>query len=242
MTVDAHGEVLPKTESNLVSEVAGRVVAVAPAMVSGGFFAKGDVLVEVEQVDYEVVLEQSRARRVGAESELENAEKAHRRAEELAGTQSVSESVRDDAVNRLNLAPRIACARPGRRCPVPNAIWNARAWSHPTTAACAPSGSMWGSSSTGAKPSPPSTPSTSRRSACRSAMSRLAFLPLSLAQADDGMPMPKVILRAEFAGAEHAWEAHVVRTEGELDPRTRMVNVIAPGADLPTNRQATRRR
>ena len=55
----------------------------------------------------------------------------------------------------------------------------------------------------------------------------LAFLPLSLANRQSDEPPPKARLRAEFAGAEHFWVADIVRTEGELDPLTRMVNVVA---------------
>ena len=66
MIVEAHGTVLPKTESNLVAEVSGRVVRVSSALVSGGFFAEGDLLVEIERVDYEDALEQSRARLASA--------------------------------------------------------------------------------------------------------------------------------------------------------------------------------
>ena len=87
MTVRAHGEVVPKTESNLVAEVAGRVVSVAPAMVSGGFFAQDDVLVEIESVDYRVALEQARAQLASKRSELDTAEKDFDRLEELAKTQ-----------------------------------------------------------------------------------------------------------------------------------------------------------
>ena len=39
-----HGTVLPRTESELVPEVSGRVIAISPNMVSGGFFRKGDLL------------------------------------------------------------------------------------------------------------------------------------------------------------------------------------------------------
>ena len=74
LTVTAHGTVVPKTESNLVAEVSGRVVAVSPSMVSGGFFSKGDVLIEIERIDYEAALEQARAALASAESELANAE------------------------------------------------------------------------------------------------------------------------------------------------------------------------
>jgi len=40
-------------------------------------------------------------------------------------------------------------------------------------------------------------------------------------------PGPEVELSARFAGERHTWQARVVRTEGEIDPRTRMVNVVA---------------
>ena len=36
-----------------------------------------------------------------------------------------------------------------------------------------------------------------------------------------------VILKATFAGEQHTWNARIARTEGELDSRTRMINVIA---------------
>jgi multidrug efflux pump subunit AcrA (membrane-fusion protein) len=39
--------------------------------------------------------------------------------------------------------------------------------------------------------------------------------------------MPTVILRARFAGEEHTWQGRIVRTEGELDPKTRMINIVA---------------
>ena len=37
---------------------------------------------------------------------------------------------------------------------------------------------------------------------------------------------PRAELRAEFAGRIHSWEGRVVRTEGELDPKSRMVHVV----------------
>ena len=104
MMLTAHGEVLPKTESNLVAEVAGRVISVAPAMVSGGFFDKGDILVEIERIDYEAALEKSRAHLASTRSELANAEKEHQRLRELAERESVSESKLDNAQHRLTIA------------------------------------------------------------------------------------------------------------------------------------------
>jgi len=36
-----------------------------------------------------------------------------------------------------------------------------------------------------------------------------------------------VTLTAKFAGEQHQWQGYVVRTEGELDPNTRMMHVVA---------------
>jgi multidrug efflux pump subunit AcrA (membrane-fusion protein) len=36
-----------------------------------------------------------------------------------------------------------------------------------------------------------------------------------------------VRLHARFAGGEHTWTGRIVRTEGEIDARSRMVNVVA---------------
>lgn len=226
MTVDAHGEVLPKTASDLVSEVAGRVVAVSPSMVSGGFFNAGDVLVEIERVDYEVSLERARARLASAKSELENAERAFRRQEDLAITQSVSESVRDDAHNRLSIARaalREATAVQVRAQRDLQRTWMKAPYDGRVRTERVDVGQFVNRGESIAKLY--SIDYAEVRLPVRDV--DLAFLPLSLARASDNAPAPKVILRAEFAGAEHAWEAQVVRTEGELDPRTRMVNIIA---------------
>jgi RND family efflux transporter MFP subunit len=56
----------------------------------------------------------------------------------------------------------------------------------------------------------------------------LAFLNLPLGPIPAAAnASPAVTLTARFAGAEHQWLGQVVRTEGELDPKTRMINVVA---------------
>jgi len=42
---------------------------------------------------------------------------------------------------------------------------------------------------------------------------------------------PVVRLSTEFAGAVHTWEGHIVRTEGEIDAKSRMVHVVARISD-----------
>ena len=61
LSVLTYGSVLPRTESELIPEVSGRVIKISPSMVSGGFIRKGEILLEIDPLDYEVSLEQARA-------------------------------------------------------------------------------------------------------------------------------------------------------------------------------------
>lgn len=231
LTVSAHGTVVPRTESSLVAEVAGRVTAVSPFMVSGGFFSKGDVLVEIERIDYEAALEQARAALASAESELANAELTFNRAEELITTQAVSRADLDQAVNQLNLAraaqrqASAALARAERdlertlvTAPYDGRVRSERVDTGQFVSRGESIATVY------------ATDYAEVRLPVKD--QDLAFLPFSLARADSASAVrTKAILRAEFAGGTHAWEADVVRTEGELDPLSRVVNVIAQVAD-----------
>ena len=225
MVVNAFGTVVPKTESRLVAEVAGRVVAVADAMVSGGFFRKGDVLVEIERLDYAVAVAQSQARVKSALSEFSSAERAYARQEELANTQAGSESKKDDARNRLLVArasvdeARVLLRRAERDLERTRLIapYDGRVRSESVDP-----GQFVSRGETVA--SMYSVDFAEVRLPVHD--DDLAFLPLDLGQDAGGVALD-VTLVSRFAGREHAWRASIRRSEGELDPKTRMVNLIA---------------
>ena len=227
MSSITHGSVLPRTESDLIPEVSGRVVSMSPSLVSGGFFKKGDVLLEIDPLDYEVALEQARAALASSKSEVTNARKAHERQLDLAKKQSTSESQRDDALNRMQFAEaaeREARARLSRAerdmertriiAPFEGRVRSERVDVGQFITRGASVASIY------------STDFAEVRLPIHD--EELAFLELPLDGLDRGnAPMPKAILRARFAGKEHQWEGNIVRTEGELDPQTRMVTVVA---------------
>jgi multidrug efflux system membrane fusion protein len=227
MSSITHGSVLPRTESDLIPEVSGRVVSMSPSLVSGGFFKKGDVLLEIDPLDYEVALEQARAALASSKSEVTNARKAHERQLDLAKKQSTSESQRDDALNRMQFAEaaeREARARLSRAerdiertritAPFEGRVRSERVDVGQFITRGASVASIY------------STDFAEVRLPIHD--EELAFLELPLDGIDQGSaPMPRAILRARFAGKEHQWEGLIVRTEGELDPQTRMVTVVA---------------
>ena len=54
LSVTAQGETRPRTQIDLVPEVAGKIVYVSPKFLSGGSFNKGDVLYRIDPSDYNV--------------------------------------------------------------------------------------------------------------------------------------------------------------------------------------------
>lgn len=79
--VMSQGNVRAKTETTLVSEVSGKITGIADVFVAGGFFAKGDVLITVEQADYKTAVKAAEAALAAAKAALEE-EKARARVAE----------------------------------------------------------------------------------------------------------------------------------------------------------------
>ncbi len=222
-----HGTVVPRTESELVPEVSGRIIAMSPDMVSGGFFSEGEVLISIDPLDYEVALEQAKAGLTRSQSDLANARTAHKRQLDLARKQSTSASQRDDALNRLRIAE--ATLREAR------AKLSRAERDLVRTQLIAPYDGRVRKEKVDIGQFINRGTSVATIYATDIAEVRLpihdeelAYLELSLVARNTDIEDPvKVTLRARFAGDNHEWQGEVVRTEGELDPRTRMINVIA---------------
>jgi multidrug efflux pump subunit AcrA (membrane-fusion protein) len=60
LLVRSQGTVRPRTESQLVPEVSGRVIWVSPSFAEGAFFEKGEVLLKVDPHDYRQAVVRSR--------------------------------------------------------------------------------------------------------------------------------------------------------------------------------------
>ena len=59
--VHSQGTVSPRTSTSLISEVTGQVVEVSPNFVRGGFFKKGDVLIRIDDRNYQTAVKSARA-------------------------------------------------------------------------------------------------------------------------------------------------------------------------------------
>lgn len=74
VTVAATGAVQATREVSVAPQVGGRVIWLAPQLVPGGFFGAGDLLFEIEKADYALALERAKAGRVTAGVELAKVE------------------------------------------------------------------------------------------------------------------------------------------------------------------------
>ena len=61
LTVNSQGTVRPRTETVLVAEVSGKIVSVSADFVAGGFFHKGEVLLQIDPSDYQAGLKGAEA-------------------------------------------------------------------------------------------------------------------------------------------------------------------------------------
>ena len=61
LRVFSQGTVEPRTQTTLVAEVAGQIVSVSSNFIAGGFFRKGEVLLQIDPSDYETGLLRAQA-------------------------------------------------------------------------------------------------------------------------------------------------------------------------------------
>lgn len=230
-SVNTQGTVVPRTESELVPEVDGRVIKMSPALVSGGFFSQNDVLLEIDPLDYEVALEQARANLARAQSELNNERKNHVRQMDLINRGAISDAEIDNSSNRVTVAEAIlreTTARLARAerdlartrivAPYDGRVRSERVDLGQFVRRGEAIGTLYAVDYAEVRLPIPNV--------------ELAFLdlPLSVPGNDLQQTVP-VTLRTDFAGVAQSWQGNIVRTEGELDPATRMVHVVASVAN-----------
>lgn len=226
--IRAHGTVTPRTESTVVPQVSGPVVWVSPTFASGGFFEENEPLVRIERADYEATLESAHAAISRSESEHERALKDSKRQKRLANQSVASASRYDEAVNAERIAKaalREAKAMRDRaerdldrteiRAPYTGRVREENVDVGQFVTRGTAIGKIYAVDYAEVRLPIPD--------------SELSFVDLPMlyrGQADDGVG-PEVELRARFAGRDHSWSGRIVRTEGEIDARSRMVNVVA---------------
>ena len=229
LTIYAQGVVEPLTESELITQVNGRVDWVSPNFNAGGSFKKGEALVKLESEDYEARVGLAEAREVRALAEYEHATFELKRMRALVKDQLVSQAMLENAVRQTRLTEaglkeaRINLDQAQRdldrtelRAPFDAIVRSKAVDLGEFVSMGKPLAQLFAADGFEIR-----LPVLDTQLAYLDLPSLDATAPLNSAR------LPSVRLSAQYAGATASWDAQLVRSESEIDRRSRMVTLVA---------------
>jgi RND family efflux transporter MFP subunit len=222
----SQGTVQPKVITSLTSEVNGVIVKVADNFIEGGFFRAGDLLIQVEQYDYQTAVKLAEANLARAQALLEE-EKARGKVAAKEWSEFSAGKAPELGLRRPQLAQELANVRSAEaelenarrnlirteiRAPYDGIVKVKNANIGQFISRGFNLGTIYGT--------------------------EVAEVRLPLSDNDVGylnMPgsttseqqQPEVLLSAEVAGQPLNWQARLVRTEGMLDDENRVIYAVA---------------
>ncbi|MBM3961492.1 MAG: efflux transporter outer membrane subunit, partial [Planctomycetes bacterium] len=227
-TVAAQGVVEPLRVAELSAEVPGRIVAVNPGLRAGALVAAGETLVTLDVADFEFAVAQQAAAVARAELRLAQ-ERAEADAALRAWRELEGDTPPDALVARL---PQIRDAE-GALTAAQAALQKAERDRQRTAVKAPFAGRV---RSVAAEIGQLAQPGQRLAALVDDTVVEVR-LPVPVGEAayvdlplHDELPLGQgapVAFTVEFAGAVHRWHGHVVRTEGEVDRRTRQLTVVA---------------
>lgn len=243
VVVRSQGSVTPVHSIMLVAEVGGRVVEVASDYADGSFFQRNQAIVSIDPRDYEFLLKQ-------AESDVARAREAL--AVEKGRARQAKREWRDlgnREANELFLRkPQLAAAEAAVEAAIANR--DKASLNLERTSISAPFNGRIQQKrvDVGQYVAPGtviaevySTESVQVRLPLTDRQVGSVSLPLSASDYANGI-RPAVTLKGVYGGREYQWQGHIVRTEGSLDVKSRVVYAVAeisdpfavePGSDRP---------
>jgi RND family efflux transporter MFP subunit len=225
------GTVRPLREINLVAQVGGKVVYVSPSLVNGGNFGKGDTLLRIDPVDYELAVTLAEAKVKNSESLLRLAEEEAAAAQEEWRLLHADDSKAEEKpLPLVAKEPQLNAAMAGLKADRANldrALLNLGR----TQLKASFEGRVSQEDVGIGQYVSPGQPLASLYS------TEVAEIVLPLEDENafwfhipgftpGKSTGPSATVRARIAGREKSWIGKVVRTEGKLDERTRTINVV----------------
>ena len=229
LVVHAEGTVAPRTESQLVPEISGRVTKVSPSLAAGGFFDEGDVLLEIDSRDYKLAIVRARAAIDQAKlrllTEQQQSDIARKEWEALGEGEPSPLLFREPQISEVRSSLAAAEAtleqaeydleRTVLRAPFAGRVRSKQVDVGQFVQRGLALATLYAVDVAEVRLPIPN----SELEYCR--------LPLAYRDGGSGENGPAVKLTARFAGRDYSWQGRIVRTEAEIDPRTRMVMAIA---------------
>ena len=228
LSIRSEGTVTPKTQTDLIPEVKGRVTWISSNLVVGGYFQAGDLLVTIDAADYEARTGLAQAQLLRAEAELE-----HKRFE----LQRLQTLIKDKLVSQSNLENAARAHKIAKANVIESKINLAQAERDLSrTKITAPFEGMVRSESIDIgqfvqQGAPIASIYASDAVEVRLPIvnAQLAYLdPANLQRGElDPATAPMIRLTARYAGTSFIWRGQLARTEGEIDAQSRMITAVA---------------
>lgn len=246
LSVRSQGSVVPRRQTTLSPQVPGTVMMVSPSFVSGGFVKEGELLVQLDPLDFEIAVVQASSAvaraQVHVAREKAEARVAEREWQDLGEGEASPLAKRDlqqaeaaaeyqSALAALRQA-KANLARTRLTAPFDGRVRSKNVDLGQFVGTAQPLGVVYSIDVAEVRLPLPD--------------GELAFMDLPLVfreEADRETPLqllPEVVLRTQFAGGIFEWMGRVVRTEGEIDALSRMVHVVVQVNDpygMPENEQ-----
>ncbi len=227
LQVRSQGTVFPRVESELIPEINGRVKWVSPNLVPGGYFEKDEPLLRLDDRDMRSAVARSRAAITRAKAEHEHAQFELGRMQELVKNKLTSQSSLENALRTKRIAEaslldaQIAYEQAQRdlsrteiKAPYAGLVRTERVDRGQYISRGQSIASIYASDSVEVR--------------LPVADSQLAYLDLPLGFRGElkAGQAPEVILSTDYGGQHYEWVGKLVRTEAEIDAKTRMVTAV----------------
>ena len=231
-SVYSQGAVKPRTETTLVAEVAGRIVSVSTNFIAGGFFRNGEVLLQIDPSDYETGLLRAQANLASRKAQYADQKARSEQAMKDWINLGRKGEPSDLTLRKPQLAEALAAVQAAEA-----ELQEAERDLQRTRIKLPYDGLVRSKGVDVGQFVSPGTP-LGVTFAIDTAEIRLplssgdiAYLELPSATRLDRAYRVPVTLTAENGGFGDRWEAEIVRTEGVVDERSRVIYAVAEVAD-----------
>lgn len=227
LEVVSQGSVEPRTQSELIPEVSGRVQWMSPNLVTGGYFTSGEVLLRLDDRDHRATVSRSTAALARAKAEEELARFELGRMKELVKNKLTSQSSLEAILRNHRIATatlqdaRIAFEQASRdlertriEAPYNGLVRSERVDLGQYISRGQSIASIYASDAVEVR-----LPVADRQ---------LAYLDLPLGHRGELAKdiAPDVVLYTDYGGQHYEWHGKLVRTEAEIDSKSRMVTAV----------------
>ncbi len=227
LEVESQGTVVPHKQSELVPEVNGRVSWMSPSMIVGGFFKEGDILLKIDNGDYVAIVERASAQLNRARAEEELARFELSRMQELIKRKLTSQSSLEVVLRNHRIAESALQESFINHKQAKRDLWRTEIRAPYDGLVRAEKVDLGQYLSKGQAVASIYA-SASAEVRLPLADRQLAFLDLPLGHKGELAReiAPTVNVHTNYGGKRYDWHGSLVRTESEIDSKTRMVTAV----------------